>query len=353
MSVQHRQSVPQSIISDIKRYAHARTAETPGSHKEGRLPSAPMVLPSKSMQSRHAADKRRRESLLRNRNRKLYAIAITALCFGCMLFSMAHADILPPEEIWGISENRLLRQYSALAFQSRLIGEHTALYADNVALDGISTTAYFEFDKDNLIRVVYVLPVGLTDNEMNESILTLGGQLNQELGQTKNVTKSSAKWENKTVVAELRKGKFPAYNGRKEETVALGFTAKQAIATATPMATPTPKPKHEDPNAAAMQVQLSSSAAAMTIGMSTDFRYIVDGWQVNGGETYTVTRDKEVIVTVQVIGNGTVIVGSKTARHRVTQNDLEKGFSVSLHFASEVSSVTGQFQGTVMFVPCE
>ena len=276
---------------------------------------------------------------------------VIALCVLALVLSLAPAalaytviDTVPDTSEWGLSRTRFREAHDG-EFSDGEVDGFRSLIMDDLEVEGYTMDAYLVFGEKKgsyygLSRIVYLLDVSkkVSDASLKKCYAALTGALS-EYDEPASSDAASSVWHYDDCDVEIAIGRYTEYNGSKNKTVAVVYTAPEG---------------GEESGSGAKTSSAASRAMKVTAEAACDdYNHVGNEWAqefyVNGSKLrvsseYTLAVGDTVTVRAVVTDKDqSPDKGEGSASHRITQRDLDSGFTVEVEV--RVTEDKGRYKG--------
>ena len=280
--------------------------------------------------------------------KKILSLVLVILLLGVSslaeVASYSVVDLIPDTSQWGYSRTKF-KEANGSGYQDIEIGGFKGLYLPDIAVGDYAMDGYYDFAEKQgnyygLSRVVYLLDVSkkVSDANLTKCYKALVTDMSTADDPTSS-SKTSSVWEYSDCRMEICIGKYTEFNGSKNKTVAVIFTAPTAEASASAGGT--------KGNAQSMQVKASATCGDYNhVGSDWSQEFYVNGEKVGKSTTVSIAAGDTITVSATITEEDkSPDIGTNSESYTVTQSDLKNGFSI--RFKVDVRENKGRYSGSV------
>ena len=292
--------------------------------------------------------------------RFLTLLLALALCALAPLTSLATANVAlnPEDDWWGMSRTKFKDTFGDVKFEEIKVDDHNALAVRGLDIGGEVVDAYFDFSYRGagknyytLDKVAYLVPLEtrkFSSNVLNKHYNALVDIVTAENGRPASTTNKSATWNFIDFTITVSKGAFKAYNGSTWETAGVVYTMNTTDQAAAPTATPKASTGNSSRSGKSASMTVTPSAVCKEenhLGSNWTQEYYVNNRKVSEGSKVTLTAGDTLTVKAVVTENDSQPdVGENTASRTISENDLNRGFKMSVKVI--VTENCGRYKGS-------
>ncbi len=274
------------------------------------------------------------------------------------LASLAEANVAlnPDDSWWGMSRTKFKETFGDVSFEEVTVDRHKALALRAVDIGSLTVDVYFDFAQREagksyytLSKVAYIVPLEtrkFSSNALSRTYNTLVDIVTAENGRPAQSGSKSATWSFIDYSITVSRGAFKAYNGSNWDTAAVVYELN-AEAAASPTAAPKTSTASSGRGGKSASLTVTPSAVCKDenhIGSNWTQEFSVNGRKVSEGSKVTLAVGDTLTVKAVITDNDSnPDVGENTATRTVTQNDLDRGFKMTMKVS--VTENGGRYKG--------
>ena len=263
-------------------------------------------------------------------------------------------DLVPDPSLWGVSRTKFKNEFN-VSFTEIEANGYKCLTETGLTVDYYPMDAYYEFASqegtyNGLSRVLYLLDVQskVSDSSLNTCYSDLYADMQGVAGEPNSATKTSAIWYYDDLTLEMNIGKYKAFNGSNNKTVAIIFSEPGYVAEASAGSS-----SGRSSSSGSTGTGRASTMTVTATATCSDYNHVGNSWKqafyINGKrvkETSEISLKAGEEVTVKATitdEDATPDSGTNEKSYVVTRDDITKGFTVT--FTVNVEETGGRYAG--------
>lgn len=290
--------------------------------------------------------------------KRIMCLVLVFLLFVPAALAAAIVDVVPDTSQWGFSRTKFrdaneaaLKEAAGVGYTDVEIAGLKGLALPGFDIDGYAMNAYYEFAAKQgnyygLSRVFYLLDVSkkVTDANLTKCYKALVKDMTAS-GKPTNTSADSSVWEYSDCTLEIAIGKYTEYNGSRNKTVAVIFSAPAAEATAESGNTGNSGNTGRSGKSKTMNVTASATCSDYnSVGEDWTQAFTVNGKKLTKTSEIELSAGDTVTVAARITEtDSSPDEGDGSKSYTVTKADLEQGFTIS--FTVNVQENKGRYKG--------
>ncbi|MBR2570841.1 MAG: hypothetical protein IKE30_01735 [Clostridia bacterium] len=273
--------------------------------------------------------------------RILAALLVVFLLVGSCAFAETAQDLIPDTSLWGVSRTKFRNQFGT-SFGEIEANGYKCLVETGLTVDGYPMDAYYEFASSEmgysgLSRVLYLVSLSgkASDSELSACYSALYRDMKGAAGEPDTSGKTDAAWYYDDCTVEMNIGRYRAFNGTNNKTVAVVFSKPDGKQ----------QPAADDGKSGNMTVTATASCSDYNhVGYNWTQSFYINGKKIRETSQIDLKAGDEITARAVISENDSTpdaAVNEKT--YTVTKSDLTNGFTIS--FTVMVSENNGRYAG--------